>query len=200
MSVSRHSEHAVAPFLLARRSPRYFQQALIEEHVLLSLFEAARWAPSASNSQPWRFIYARNGTPHWPRLLGLLNEKNQVWAANSSALIVLLSKTRQRKADSDTPTPLRTHSLDTGAAWLSLALQAEYAGWHAHAIGGLDRERARTELEVPDDYQVEIAIAIGQKAEPASLSAEELEREVPTLRAPLEALIAEGSFAPQWRE
>ncbi|MCY1352850.1 hypothetical protein D9M69_391740 [compost metagenome] len=75
-----------------------------------------------------------------------------------------------------------------------MALQAEHAGWHAHGIGGFDRERARTELGIPEGYQVELAIAIGKRVDPASLTAEQREREVPTQRKPLDSLIAEGRF------
>jgi nitroreductase len=197
MSQPRQTDHAIHPLFINRWSPRAFTGESIDQPTLDSLFEAARWAPSANNSQPWRFIYARNGSAHWPELLELLNEKNRAWASNASVLIVLVSKTTHLRAGSDAATALRNHSLDAGAAWAHLALQAEHAGWHSHAIGGFDREQARTVLGVPDGYQVEIAIAIGKLASRDSLSAELQAREQPNQRNPLHSLIAEGRFSFQ---
>ncbi len=195
MSQPRQSTHAIHPLFINRWSPRAFTGEAIDQATLHSLFEAARWAPSANNSQPWRFVYAHNGSQHWPELLQLLNEKNRAWAAKASALIVLLSKTTHVRAGSDAATPLRNHSLDAGAAWAHLALQAEHAGWHTHAIGGFDRDQARVLLGVPQGYNVEIAIAIGKQASRDSLSAELQAREQPTQRNPLDSLIAEGRFS-----
>ncbi|MCY1335572.1 malonic semialdehyde reductase RutE [compost metagenome] len=195
MSQPRSADHAIAPLFLDRRSPRAFRAATIDDDLLLRLFEAARWAPSANNAQPWRFIYAKQGSASWPRLFGLLNEKNQAWAARASALVVLLSRTIHLRAGASEATPLRSHSLDAGAAWASLAFQAEHLGWQTHAIGGFDRERARSALGIPEDYRIEVAIAIGKRADPASLSPEQLERERPTQRRPLRELVAEGRFA-----
>jgi nitroreductase len=195
MSQPRQSDHAIHPLFINRWSPRAFTGEAIDEATLHSLFEAARWAPSANNSQPWRFIYVHNGSAQWPATLELLNEKNRAWADKASALIVLVSKTTHVRAGSDTATALRNHSLDAGAAWAHLALQAEHAGWHSHAIGGFDRDQARTLLGVPDGYNVEIAIAIGKLANRDSLSAELQAREQPTQRNPLHSLIAEGRFS-----
>lgn len=87
----------------------------IDEHDLRTVFEAARWAPSSGNSQPWRLFYARRDTPHWPLFLGLLNERNREWCVNAAALVVLASRTTQEQSGR----PLVTHAYDTGAAWMS---------------------------------------------------------------------------------
>lgn len=194
MSTNRQAEFDVNPLFINRWSPRAYTGDEIDDATLFSLFEAARWAPSANNAQPWRFIYAKNGSPEWPILFGLLNEKNQVWAARAGALIVLLSKKVHLRQGETQPTPFRTHSLDSGAAWASLAFQATYAGLRTRAIGGFDRERAREALNVPADYNVEIAIAVGKQADINSLSEEFREREHPTPRKPLGALVSKGTF------
>lgn len=195
MSHPRQSEYNIDPQFLGRWSPRVFTGEAIDEATLFSLFEAARWAPSANNSQPWRFIYAQNGSANWPVLFNLLNENNQKWAAKASALVVLVSKTTHVKQGDTEPSHLRNHSFDSGAAWASLAFQALRAGWRTHAIGGFNRDQAREVLGVPDGYSVEVAIAIGRQAERASLPAELQEREQPNQRKPLGKLIAEGRFA-----
>lgn len=195
MSQTRQSTHAIHPLFINRWSPRAFTGEPIDQGTLDSLFEAARWAPSANNSQPWRFIYARNDSAHWGSLLELLNDNNRRWATKASALIVLLSKTSHWRPGASEATHLRSHSLDAGAAWASLALQAEHAGWRSHAIGGFDRDKAREVLGVPEGYQVEIAIAIGKQAAAESLSIELQAREQPTPRHPLKNFVAEGRFA-----
>lgn len=195
MTQPRLSEFDIDPIFLDRWSPRAFTGEPIDERSLFTLFEAARWAPSANNSQPWRFIYARNGTEQWPAFLSLLSENNQRWAANASALVVLISKTTQVRRGATEATPLRSHSLDSGAAWASLAFQAVRLGWRTHAIGGFDRDRARAVLDVPQGYNVEVAIAIGRQAESVILPPELRERERPTQRKPLSQFVAHGRFA-----
>jgi nitroreductase len=122
---SRQPDHEVDPLFLERWSPRAFDGSEMPEPDLLTLFEAARWAPSAFNSQPWRFLYARRGDADWERFLGLLIPWNQGWAHSASALVYILSDSlpfTDRK--SGEPQPSSTHSFDAGAAWACLALQA----------------------------------------------------------------------------
>jgi nitroreductase len=192
---ARRPTHPVAPLFVNRWSPRAFSGEAISLTELFSLFEAARWAPSANNSQPWRFIYALNGTPEWKTLHGLLNENNRRWAARAAALVVLVSKTTHVRRDAQEATPLRSHSLDAGAAWASLAFQAEYSGWRTHAIGGFDRDAARVALQVPAGFHVEVAIAIGRQADPQTLPDDLRQREVPNQRRPLEEIVSKGRFA-----
>lgn len=192
---SRSPEHPVADLFVKRWSPRAFSGEPIDQPTLFSLFEAARWAPSAYNAQPWRFVYALRESPAWPRFLDLLSEKNRRWAANASALVFLLSQTVLRTNGEQEPTPLPTHSFDAGAAWASLAFQAEHLGLRVHAIGGFDRDRARDLLEVPDDYKIEIVIAIGHQSSPDQLPEDLRAREQPSQRNPLTRLVAEGRFS-----
>lgn len=193
--MSRQSDYSVHPQFIERWSPRSFTGEPIAQEELFALFEAARWAPSANNSQPWRFVYTTRDSSNWKAFLDLLIESNQRWATRASALIILLSKTQHLRPGNDQPTPLFSHTLDAGAAWAHLALQAEHSGWRSHAIGGFDRDRARQLLGVPDDYKVEIAIAIGRQADRHYLPVELQEREKPSPRHPVQALVAEGRFA-----
>ncbi|GAA4341621.1 nitroreductase family protein [Pigmentiphaga soli] len=189
---SRTPTHPIHPQFLSRWSPRAFTGEAIEESTLLGFIEAARWAPSASNLQPWRFIYARRGTPSWERFMGLLLEANQVWAANASAIVYVLSKTTRPSGDGEVPSV--THSFDAGAAWAYLALQASIEGWIAHGVGGIHRDRIRQELAVPDSFAIEAGIVIGRLADKSVLPEALQAREVASDRLPLAAIAAEGRF------
>ncbi|ASY64803.1 Nitroreductase family protein [Sinorhizobium sojae CCBAU 05684] len=189
----RKADHPIHSIFLERWSPRAFTGEDIGKEELLALFEAARWAPSASNLQPWRFIYARRGTDSFARLLSTLDEGNQRWAKNASALVVILSKTH-RVTSSGEVRPASTHAFDTGAAWFALALQTQLAGWHAHAMAGIDRDKAIKALEVPEHHRVEAAVAIGKLAEPSTLPDDLREREKPSQRKPIGEFVFEGRF------
>lgn len=186
--------HPIAPIFTRRWSPRAFTPEAIPRSALMAILEAARWAPSASNSQPWRFIFAERGSPSWAPIFDTLVEFNRDWAHRAAALIVILSRTRWVAPGYTEERPLPSHSFDAGAAWASLALQATHSGWHAHAMAGFDRDRLRTALEVPADYAIEAVVAIGKigskEVLPESLAA----KEVPSQRLPLEAIVAEGRF------
>ena len=191
---SRTADYPIDPLFLERWSPRAFTGEPISERELLTLLEAARWAPSSYNSQPWRFLYARRDTEPWPRFLGLLAEFNQAWAKNAAALLILVSKTTMlpRGADKEVPSP--THSLDAGAAWANLALQAARSGWAAHGMAGFDVPRTVAELGVPADYRVEAAIAIGRPGDKSRLPEALRAREQPSDRLPLSQLVMDGRF------
>jgi nitroreductase len=194
MSDNRIPEHTIDPLFVRRWSPRAFSGEPIDEATLLSFFEAARWAPSSNNSQPWRFIFSRRGSAEWPLFVDFLSERNQSWAHRASALVILLSKTTHLPPGETTPVPARNHSFDAGAAWASLALQSTLSGWYTHAIGGYDKVKARAVLQVPDGYNLEIAIAVGRRGDAALLSEALREREQPNPRRPLRQLVAEGKF------
>jgi nitroreductase len=191
---SRSTDYPIDPLFLERWSPRAFTGEPISEYDLLTVLDAAHWAPSASNIQPWRFIYARRDTAPWPRLLGLLTESNQVWAKNASALIVLVSKTTVLPRGAEKEVPSWTHSFDTGAAWCSLALQARLSGWAAHGMAGFDKGRAAVELGVPEGYRVEAVVAIGRPGDKSLLPEPLQAREQPSDRVPLAHLVGEGHF------
>jgi nitroreductase len=191
---SRSTDYPIDPLFLQRWSPRSFTGATMPEYELFTILEAARWAPSAFNSQPWRFVYARRDTGHWPKLLGLLTESNQRWAKNASALVILVSKTTMLLRGAEKEVPSWSHSLDAGAAWCSLALQAARSGWAAHGMVGFDKERAVSELGVPAGYRVEAAIAVGRRGDKSLLPESLQAREQPSGRVPLRELVREGHF------
>lgn len=188
--------YPIDPLFIQRWSPRAFTGEEIPEQELMTIFEAARWAPSSYNSQPWRFLYARRGTPHWDRFLGLLNEFNQSWAQRASALVIVVSNSVMLPPGKDKEIPSRSHSFDTGAAWAHLALQAVRSGWYAHGMAGFDIDRAFTELNVPKGYRVEAAIAIGRRADKSILPESLQQREHPNGRNKLETIVSEGGFTP----
>ena len=187
----RKSKYDVNPLLLKRWSPRSFVHYEIPDDDLFSLFEAGRWAPSSYNGQPWRFIYAkRNNSKDWDKFLNLLIDFNKSWAKNSSVLVVVIS----RKNFEYNNKPSITHQFDAGAAWENLVLQATYKGLAIHGMEGFDYERARTELQIPDEYDVLAMIAIGKQGSKELLSSEIQQRENPSDRKQLEEIIMEGSF------
>lgn len=186
----RTADHPIDPIFLNRWSPRAFTQQPVSEEQVLTVLEAARWAPSASNLQPWRFIYALRGEPEFDTLLSLLVPFNEGWAKNAGALIFIASVT---SFDGERQVP--THSFDAGAAWMSLALQAEKMGLVAHGMAGIDYEKAPLILGLPDNVRLEVGLALGYKGEAASLPDFLAEREAPSGREPLSALAFKGKFA-----
>jgi nitroreductase len=194
MSQVRHPDHSIAPIFIERWSPRAFTGELISNETLLALLEAARWAPSGYNVQPWRFIFGRAGTPAWGPIFETLVPFNQEWAQRASALVVLLSATHWVPPGQSEPQPNHTHAFDVGAAWASLAFQAHLAGWQTHGIGGFDREAARRNLGVPPGHELHAVVAIGRRGDKSVLSEALQAREQPNDRLPLSALAAEGRF------
>lgn len=186
----RKREHGVDELFLNRWSPRAMSGKSIESDLLTSLFEAARWAPSSSNNQPWRFLYACRGTEYWPLFLDLLAEGNRVWAHRAAVLVVAVSKT----TFDFNGKPARTHSFDSGAAWENLALQGSLLGLVVHGMQGFDYDRARELLLIPAGFQVEAMIAVGKPGEKNLLPPNLQGREFPSPRKPLAEIVCEGPF------
>lgn len=191
---ARQAAHPIDPMFLERWSPRAFTGEEIGEADLLTIFEAARWAPSSYNSQPWRFLYARRGTPAWDSFLDLLVPFNRGWAKDAAALVILVSDPLMRPPGTDKDVPSHSHSLDAGTASGFLALQANRMGWFVHGMVGLDMERAFAELNMPAGHRVEAAYAIGRRGDPATLPDPLRAREAPNDRKPLSELVFEGGF------
>jgi len=187
----RRPDFEVDQIFLNRWSPRSMSGDEISREVLFSLFEAARWAPSSNNNQPWRFIFARRKTDYWPVFFDLLTEQNKVWTKNAAALIVVVSK----KTFDYNEKPARTHSYDAGAAWENFALQGSLKGLVVHGMQGFDYDRARTALNIPDVFQVEAMIAVGMPGRKEDLPEALQERESPSPRKNFSEIVMEGSFA-----
>ncbi len=186
----RKNEYGINSLILDRWSPRSMTGEEMPEKELKALFEAARWAPSSYNNQPWRFLYARKNSESWPLFFNLMIEFNQGWTKNASAIGVVIST----KNFEHNNKPSHTHSYDTGAAWMALALEGSARGYVVHGMEGFDFEKAKKDLEVPDDYQVEAMFAIGKRAPASQLPAELQKREAPSTRRPLEEIMIEGKF------
>jgi len=187
---NRQADHEINPLLLNRWSPRAMSGESLDDEVLMSLFEAARWAPSSFNNQPWRFIYAKRDTEYWDTIFGLMNEGNQSWAKNAAVLVVVIS----RKNFEHNEKPARTHNFDAGAAWENLALEAETRGLVSHGMEGFDYDKASEVLGVPSDYDVQCMIAIGKKGKKEDLPTKLQEKESPSDRKPLAEIVMEGKF------
>ncbi|MEZ5742933.1 MAG: nitroreductase family protein [Sphingomonadaceae bacterium] len=190
----RNEAHEQVESLIMRRwSPRSFDESTIPEDDLNVIFEAAGWAPSAYNLQPWTFLYARRGDANWDRFLSLLVEFNQSWAKDASALVFVVSDRLSRKPDGSTSDNY-SHSFDAGSAWMQLALQATAMGYHTHGMVGVDFDRAVTELGIPDDHRLEAAVAIGRMAPKERLPEALQEREAPSGRKPVSEIAVAGNF------
>lgn len=190
---ARTTDTDLDPIFLDRWSPRAFDGAPIPEAELRTILDAARWAPSAFNYQPWRFLYARNGDQHWEDFLSILIPFNQSWAKNASALLIIASDTRSAGPDG-VETPLHSSSFDAGAAWAQLGLQSLKLGYHAHGMTGIDFDKARDVLDIPERFRVEAAAAIGRIAHPSVLPEGLRGGEVPSGRKPLEEIAFAGKF------
>lgn len=187
---SRISDYNINPLLLNRWSPRSMSGKSIDNTTLSSLFEAARWAPSSSNSQPWRFIYTMRESKEWEKFLNLVMEGNRVWAKNAAVLMVVISRRNYEHNEKFS----RTHQLDTGSAWENMALEASSRGLAIHGMAGFDYEKAKMELEIPDEFEVMMMIAVGEKDSPEKLPIHLREREVQSDRKPVSELIMKGKF------
>jgi flavin reductase (DIM6/NTAB) family NADH-FMN oxidoreductase RutF/nitroreductase len=195
---ARSSDRNVAAMFLDRWSPRAFAASEIDDELLMSFFEAARWAPSSMNAQPWRFVYVRRGGTRWEAFLDALSNTNRSWASKAAVLIAFVSKETMEFGGKEVASP--THSFDTGAAWMSFALQASLSGWHTHGMAGFNGERLRQALEVPASFAINAVAAIGKLGDGADLPEHLKAREVPSERHSLAELVFKGSFRCQVNE
>jgi nitroreductase len=194
MKTERISDHPIEPIFLKRWSPRAYDASPMPQADLNSILEAARWAPSAFNVQPWRFLYSHREDEYWPIFLSLLDAFNADWAQHASALLFVLSDTVMPGDDNQSDKLSNYHSFDTGAAWAQLALQATSLGYHAHAMAGIHTGLSRSSLVVPDRYCVEIAIAIGRRANASQLPQALQARELPSHRLSINEIAFSGAF------
>lgn len=189
--LNRKSEFPIQSLLLSRVSSRAFSSERLSEDELMSLFEAARWAPSSYNNQPWRFIYGRRGEKEWDPLFNALVDFNKGWCKNADTLVLAISRNNFEHNNK----PAHTARFDTGSAWMSLALEAHSRNIVAHGMEGFDYEGIKKALHIPDTYTVEAMIAIGKLGKKEDLPPELQSREEPSLRKPLKEILAKGKFA-----
>ncbi|MFZ1742113.1 MAG: nitroreductase family protein [Pontixanthobacter sp.] len=189
----RSNDPRVLPHITNRWSPRSFDGSTMPAEDLETILKAAGLAPSAFNNQPWTFLYAHKGDENWDRFLSLLVEFNQSWAKDASVLLFVASDRMGRGGS--TPQPNHSHSFDAGAAWMGLALQAAHMGYAAHGMTGVNFDAAIAALNIPEDYRLEAAVAIGKQA-PADQLPEMLRgREVASGRKPVGEIMKAGNFA-----
>jgi nitroreductase len=172
---------------LHRWSPRSFADRDVSPETLAKVFEAARWAASSYNEQPWRFFVGMRGSSTWQKIFDALGEFNQAWAKAAPVLIVNAAHTRFSRNG----TPNRVALYDLGAAASYMTLQASALGLAAHQMAGFDTEKARRALRIPEDYVMGAAIALGYQGEPAALPNEKLiQQEIaPRTRKPLDEIV-----------
>lgn len=188
--VKRKPEYQVEDLILDRWSPRAMSGESISHYELMSLIDAARWAPSSYNNQPWRFIYAHRDTSEWDKLFNLVVSANQEWVKNGAALVLVVSHNNFEYNN----LPARTHSLDAGASTQNFALQGSAMNLVVHGLEGFDYDRARMELMVPNDYTVEAMYVVGKHAPKEVLPSNLAEREEPSDRKKVEEITFHGFF------
>lgn len=188
----RIPDHPTHPQFPARWSPRSFAEDTMSEAQVLSLLEAARWAPSASNSQPARFAYGLRGDAGFAAIFDGLMGFNTVWAGKAAALIVVAS---QRFVEKDGAQAENVwHAFDAGAAWMSIALQAQEMGLVAHAMGGFEAGVLAPALGLPDGHVIHAVVAVGKQGPVSDLPEKYQAREMPSPRRPVAEVAGRGKF------
>ena len=183
---SADTDASVLDVLADRWSPRAFDaHDAVDDAQLASALEAARWAPSANNTQPWRFVVAHRGSEAHARIHRALMGFNQVWAGNAAVLIVAVAETVSAEGR-----PLHYAPYDLGQAVAHLSVQAHHDGLHVHQMGGFDRDAVRAAFDLEDRLEPITVIALGPIGDASDLPEALQEREVaPRLRRPLSELI-----------
>lgn len=190
MENKRKTQANIDTMFIDRWSPRAYSPEPLSPEQIQSLFEAAKWAPSCYNEQPWLFLYAREKKGR-DLFLSLLVEQNVLWAKNAPMLVFILSK----KNFAANHKPNRHAAFDAGAAWMSLALQARRLGLYAHAMAGFNLSEAYKKLGVPEEkYEILAAIAVGKKDNASTLPEVLRKRESPNERKDLSEICKEGFF------
>ena len=174
-----------------RWSPRAFAGKSVEPAVLASLFEAARWAPSSSNEQPWAYLVAtKDDAENFAKTLSVLVEFNAAWAKDAPVLVIAVSRLNFQNGQ-----PNRNAFYDTGAATAMLSVEATARGLAVHQMAGFDHAKAKQVFEIPADCEPIAAIAIGYPGDPSALPEKLRDREVaPRTRKPLTEFVMSGRW------
>jgi nitroreductase len=191
MDKPANNEYPILEALRQRWSPRAFGEQEVEKEKLQSVFEAARWAPSSMNEQPWRFIVGIKGDETWEKIFEALNEWNQQWAKKAPVLILNLGK----KTFVYKGRPNGTYHFDTGQAVGMMITEARNLGLFTHQMGGFSPEKAKELLDIPDDFHPFSVTALGYYGQaddlPEDLYKSETEERK---RLPFENLVFSGKF------
>jgi nitroreductase len=175
MQKSNQLEFPVADLIEQRRSRRAYSPQPVEQKKIDTLFEAARWAPSSMNEQPWAYIYATKDQPElWNKLADTLNESNRVWAKDAPLLILSMArKTHMRNGAVN-----GSAKYDVGAANAFLSMQATQFGLNVHQMGGYDRQKAIESLNIPETHEPMVIMAIGYLGDAENLPENLKQREL----------------------
>ncbi|MBC7254886.1 MAG: nitroreductase family protein [Chloroflexi bacterium] len=194
MTKVARADHPILDIIAKRWSPRSFAPREVEDTLLLSIFEAARWAPSSRNEQPWRFIVGRKGKDEtYPKLLACLVGANQRWA--QAAPVLALAVAKRTHTASGRPNRWAWH--DVGLSVATLLLQTVALGLYGHPMAGFDAARAVETFGIPEDFEPVLAIALGYLGDPEALPQDLRAGETrPRERRPL----AETIFTEHWGE
>jgi nitroreductase len=177
----------VLPVFLHRWSPRSFGDRVVSLADLKTIFEAARWAASSYNEQPWRFLVGASGSETYQKIFSSLGEFNQLWA--KSAPVLILGVARTRFSHNETPNVVAQY--DLGAAGATICYQASALGLFTHQMAGYDTQIARKAFGIPDEFIFGSVMALGFLGEPAALTNEQmLAQEIaPRQRKPLGEIV-----------
>jgi nitroreductase len=190
MNKTATTAHPILPLLAERWSPRAFTATKIDATALGSLFEAARWAPSASNLQPWGFVHAAHGGAGFAAIVGSLAAGNVTWAQHAPLLVVGVAELT--KADGS---PNLYGRYDLGQSVAHLSIQAAALGLHLHQMAGFDSVRLREAVCLPASHEPVVVIAVGTVGEASQLPSPLDERErAPRSRKPLDSFV----FTDTW--
>ncbi len=191
MSRKAETSTPINDVLANRWSPRAYNGEAVDAATLAKLFEAARWAASGFNRQPWRYLVAsRNEKAEFDRIVACLGEFNQVWAKNAGALVIV---TTLSSDEDGKPKPMAKYN--AGLATAQLVLEAHANGLHCRQMGGINRDAIRAEFNVPENADVIVCIAIGYAAPAETLSERNYEKEIaPRVRKPLSEIVFSGDW------
>jgi nitroreductase len=190
--ISSELEAPVLKVIENRRSGRAYSSKRVEAEKIQSLFEAARWAPSSVNEQPWVYIYATKDQPElWNKIFETLNPNNQVWAKEAHVLVLSLA----RKTYVRNGLVNNSAKYDLGAANAFLSLQAVEFGLNVHQMGGFNPEKAHQSLNIPLEYETSVILAIGYPGDAATLPENlKLREEAPRQRYTKGAFVYNQAF------
>jgi nitroreductase len=195
MKKAAPADHPIHDLIRTRWSPRAFSDKPVSDETLRSLFEAARWAPSSNNEQPWAFLVSRKGDgANHEKMLSTLVEFNQAWAKNAPVLVISVSALAFAKNG----TPNRSAFYDTGAAVALLSIEATAQGLFVHQMAGFDPQKAREAFQIPEGWEAISAFTIGHPGDPDSLPETLRQREqAPRTRKPLSDFVMSGRWGQQ---
>ena len=181
----------IHPLLTSRWSPRTFSDESISTNHLNQLFEAIRWAPSSMNEQPWRILYVRKGTDEYDKVVSILSDFNQSWVTNAPVILLAAYK---KKFDSGKDNFHALHDLGLGMAMLTV--QAQHLNIAVHQMAGVDWQEAHKVFNVPDEFHVATAVALGYYGGELDDLSDDLQKQETKerQRKPSEEIVAEGQF------